>query len=65
MSNVRVADNPLDQSMADLMKNTTFRKEFKIEGKIGRAKDDINMITLNGQIAEGKRQSREQLCQGR
>jgi hypothetical protein len=52
--NSRVADN-LDQSMADLMKNTTFRKEFKIEGKVGRAKDHINMITLNGQIAEGKR----------
>ena len=53
----RTTENQLDQSMVDLMKNPGFRKEFKIEGKIGRekGKDHMNMISLHGQIAEGKR----------
>ena len=37
------------------MRNSAFRKEFKIDGKIGRSKENLNMISLNVQIAEAKR----------
>lgn len=45
----------LNKSMLDVMKTTSFRKEFKVEGKIGKSKEHIDMISLKGQIAEGKR----------
>ena len=48
-------DQSMDQSVVDLMRNSAFRKEFKIDGKIGRSKENLNMISLNGQIAEAKR----------
>ena len=51
----RSAENSLDQSMTELMRSSTLRKDFKIEGKIGKAKDNIDLITLNSQIAEGER----------
>ena len=54
-SAVNAQDHTMDQSMVDLMRNSAFRKEFKIDGKIGRAKENLNMISLHGQIAEAKR----------
>ena len=57
MNNDKTADSHMDQSLevAELMKSPAFRKDFKIEGKLGRAKDSISMITLKGQITEGRR----------
>lgn len=50
--------------VADLMKTSAFRKDFRIDGKLGRGKDHINIITLKGQIEDGKRKgyTEEEIC---
>ena len=41
--------------VADLAKSSLLRKEFKIEGKLGREKSHMSLITLKGQIDTGKK----------
>ena len=66
MNNLRAAGSSMDQSLevAELMKTSALRKDFKIEGKLGRSKDSMSIITLKGQIAEGRRKgyTDEEIC---